>query len=152
MGSAPLARAAAMVWHILDQICKVDIWCAHLYDMLSYVCLRQNSEKLLIVVLITPSPLFLDSFSLFPLSLRFPGTQFHLQATQFSKFFEQATGGGPLRVQAHAIKFSFSIRSCLIHRRSVMAQASRTVENIVCRCYRLNRLCTIAFQALLPHA
>jgi hypothetical protein len=50
MGNAPLARAAAMVWHILDQICKVDIWCAHLYDMLSYVCLRQIFEKLLIVI------------------------------------------------------------------------------------------------------
>jgi hypothetical protein len=116
MGNAPLARVAAMVWHILDQICKVDIRCAHPYDMLSYVCLRHNSEKLLIVVLlITPSPLFLDSLSLsFPHLYFFPSAQFHLQTTQFSKFFSQATGDGPLRVQAHAVKFSFPIRSCLI--------------------------------------
>lgn len=137
MGNTPLARVAAMVWHILDQICKVDIRCAHPYDMLSYVCLRQNSEKLLIVVLlITPSPLFWDSLSLslslsFPHLYFFPSAQYHLQTTQFSKLFSQATGDGPLRVQEHAVKFSFSIRSCLIHRRSVMAQTSRTVENIV---------------------
>jgi hypothetical protein len=50
MGNAPLARVAEMVWHILDEICKMDMWCAYPYDMLSYVFLRQNSEKLLIAL------------------------------------------------------------------------------------------------------
>ena len=92
MGNALLARVAAMEWHILDRICDLEIWCAHPYDMLSYVCLRQNSEKLLIVVLlIAPSPPFLDSFSLFPHLYFFPSAQFHLQTAQFSKFFSHAT-------------------------------------------------------------
>lgn len=99
------------------------------YDMLGYVCLRQDSEKLLIVVLlITPSPLIL---SLFLISTFFQVRNFTFKQHNFLSFSSQATGDGPLRVQSHAVKFGFSIRSCLIHRRSVMAQASRTVENIV---------------------
>lgn len=115
MGNAPLARVAAMVWHILDQICKVDIWCAHPHDMLSYVCLRQNSEKLLISGTYNSfASLFRFILSLFPHLYFFPSAQFHLQTTQFSRFFSQATGDGPLRVQAHAVIFSFPIKSCLI--------------------------------------
>src|SRR5947209_13960852 len=72
-----------------------DRWCAHRYDMLNYVCLRQNSEKLLIVALSYSLDCLLGFIFSVVLVSTFSRTRFHLQKTR-SSFYSQATGDGPL--------------------------------------------------------
>lgn len=111
----PYPRPNLQTVDVTNQL--LDMWCARRYDI---PCLRQNSEKLLIVALsLTQLPSWIHT--LLSSSLRFPSTRFHLQK-RVPAFTRRPQEAGPYTSKHTQLNSVFQSGAVLSHRISVMAK------------------------------